>query len=567
MARLGYVYNRAAANLRSANAGLIGLVINDLRNPFFTEFATSVQMALSARGYATVIANTNEDETLQSQVLGAMIEHGVSALIVSPAYGGDSAAFDAIARAGIPAMQVLRKADERVDQFPFAVPDYREGGRIATEHLLGAGARRIAFAGGLPGRPVTQDRMAGYLQALEKAGHASFVIPGRASRAFGRETAIRLASRHPEVDAVLCFNDLVALGMLSGLAQTRSKIRTVGFDGIEEGAETYPSLTSVHCGIETFGERIAATVLDWLENGVVPEPEIRTPVELIIRDFEQRPHSMTRVADPEAFLRALFDKAVEVADPMRSLATHLPPRPAGRVLVIGAGKASARMAEAVEAAWGPCEGLVITRYGYGRPCRGIEIVEAAHPVPDETGHKATLRVLDLVRGLTADDFVLALISGGASALLVAPAEGLTLEDKKAVNAALLDLGAPIDRMNIVRKHLSRVKGGRLAAAVHPARMLALMISDVPGDDPAFIGSGPTVGDATSPDDALEILRRWRVGVPEAVLAALSRPSGVVPPGDPRLARVREPHRGSAETVPGRRCRHRLRGRMRCPHPR
>jgi glycerate 2-kinase len=240
--------------------------------------------------------------------------------------------------------------------------------------------------------------------------------------------------------------------------------------------------------------------------------------------------------DPAFFLRQLFDRAVLVADPMRSLAGYLPAKPKGRVLVIGAGKASARMAEAVEAAWGPCEGLVITRYGYARPCRGIEIVEAAHPVPDQAGVDATGRMLDLLQGLGEDDFVLALISGGASALLCAPAEGLTLADKQAVNAALLASGAPISAMNTVRKHLSRVKGGQLAAAAHAARMLALMISDVPGDDPAFIGSGPTVGDATTPADALAILDRWRIAVPDAARAALGR-SGVVPPGDPRLGRV------------------------------
>ncbi|MCX7644631.1 MAG: glycerate kinase [Rhodobacteraceae bacterium] len=242
--------------------------------------------------------------------------------------------------------------------------------------------------------------------------------------------------------------------------------------------------------------------------------------------------------DPREFLRDLFDRAVEAADPMRSLAAFLPAeRPAGRVLVVGAGKASARMAEAVEAAWGPCEGLVITRDGYARPCAGIEIVEAAHPVPDARGEAATGRMLAMLRGLGPEDFVLALISGGASSLLVAPAEGLTLDDKRAVNAALLASGAPIDQMNTVRKHLSRVKGGQLAAAAHPARMLALMLSDVPGDDPAMIGSGPTVGDATTPADALAILDRWRIAVPPAVRAALARPSGVVPPGDPRLARV------------------------------
>lgn len=242
-------------------------------------------------------------------------------------------------------------------------------------------------------------------------------------------------------------------------------------------------------------------------------------------------------SDPAAFLRSLFDRAVEVADPMRSLAAHLPPRPAGRVVVIGAGKASARMAEAVEAAWGPCEGLVITRYGYGRPCRGIRIVEAAHPVPDEAGARATLQMLDLLAGLGDGDVVLALISGGASALLCAPVQGVTLAEKQAVNAGLLASGAPIGRMNIVRKHLSRVKGGQLAAAAWPARMLSLMISDVPGDDPALIGSGPTVGDESTPADALAVLDRWGVAVPASVSRALHGRSGVVPPGDARLSRT------------------------------
>lgn len=242
------------------------------------------------------------------------------------------------------------------------------------------------------------------------------------------------------------------------------------------------------------------------------------------------------MTDPGTFLRQLFDRAVEVADPMRSLAGFLPEKPKGRVLVIGAGKASARMAEAVEAAWGPCQGLVITRYGYARPCRGIEIVEAAHPVPDQAGVDATRRLLKLVENLTEDDFVLALISGGASALLCAPADGVTLIEKQQVNTALLASGAPIVAMNTVRKHLSRVKGGQLAAATYPARMLALMISDVPGDDPAFIGSGPTVGDPTTPEDARAILDRWSIPVPSTALAALDH-SRVSRPSDPRLSRT------------------------------
>ncbi len=239
----------------------------------------------------------------------------------------------------------------------------------------------------------------------------------------------------------------------------------------------------------------------------------------------------------ETLLRGLFDRAVETADPMRNVPAQLPEKPSGRVIVVGAGKASARMAEALESVWGPCEGLVITRYGYGRPCRGIEIVEAAHPVPDEAGFNATRRMLEMVSGLGEGDHVVALISGGASALLVQPVEGVTLAEKQAVNAALLSSGAPIGEMNIVRKHLSRVKGGQLAAAAWPASLLALMISDVPGDDPALIGSGPTVPDGSTVEDAKEILAKWHLPVPQSVLNALLSGSGVIAPGDPRLART------------------------------
>lgn len=235
-----------------------------------------------------------------------------------------------------------------------------------------------------------------------------------------------------------------------------------------------------------------------------------------------------------SLLRELFSRAVAVADPMLIVPNHLPPRPAGRVVVVGAGKASARMAEAVEAAWGPCEGLVITRYGHARPCQSIEIVEAAHPVPDAAGVAATERMLALLSSLGADDFVLTLISGGASSLLCAPAPGLTLEDKKAINAALLASGAPIGEMNLVRKHLSRVKGGQLAAAAYPASMLCLMISDVPGDEPAIIGSGPTVAEDSASSTARAILEKWKIPVSPQVDAAL-RESMVAASADRRLA--------------------------------
>ncbi|WP_249200749.1 glycerate kinase type-2 family protein [Thetidibacter halocola] len=243
------------------------------------------------------------------------------------------------------------------------------------------------------------------------------------------------------------------------------------------------------------------------------------------------------ISDPATLLRTLFDRAVAVADPMLCVPQALGPKPEGRVLVVGAGKASARMAEAVESAWGPCEGLVITRYGYARPCQGIEIVEAAHPVPDQAGLQATARLLDLLAGLGQGDRVLALISGGASALMVQPAGDITLAEKARINADLLASGAPIDAMNRVRKHLSRVKGGQLAAAAYPAEMEALIISDVPGDDPAFIASGPTVGDETTPQQARAILERWGVSLPASAEAVLNGATGVLRPGDPRLSRV------------------------------
>ncbi|PYB77419.1 LacI family DNA-binding transcriptional regulator [Rhizobium wuzhouense] len=288
MDKVGYVYNRAAANLRSSNVGLIGLVINDLRNPFFTEFATSLQMALSARGYATVVANTDEDPAVQAQVVGAMIEHGVSALVLSPAYGDEGGTFDAIARGGIPTMQVLRKVDPRVEQFPFAAPDYRLGSLLAARHLMMSNPARIAFVGGLADRAVTRERMAGYFEALAEVGMEPFVLSGRASRAFGREAAGQLVRTHPEIDAAICFNDLVALGMLSGFAERDRKVgrdfQIVGFDDIEECGQVFPALSTVHCGVAEFGRSIAATVLAWLEEGQRPQPETLTGVELVVRN-------------------------------------------------------------------------------------------------------------------------------------------------------------------------------------------------------------------------------------------------------------------------------------------
>jgi glycerate 2-kinase len=241
----------------------------------------------------------------------------------------------------------------------------------------------------------------------------------------------------------------------------------------------------------------------------------------------------------------MFDAAIAAAQPALCLPAHLPTPPAsgnGRTIVIGAGKASAAMASALEDNWkGPLDeltGLVVTRYGYEVPCRRIEIVQAAHPVPDEAGLLATRRVRELVSGLGKDDLVIALISGGGSSLLVAPGEGLLLADKQAVNSALLKSGATITEMNCVRRHLSAIKGGRLAAACHPAKLLTLLISDVPGDDPIDIASGPTVPDPTTCDDALAIVARYRIELPPAARALLTSGAGEsVKPGDPRLQRI------------------------------
>lgn len=242
--------------------------------------------------------------------------------------------------------------------------------------------------------------------------------------------------------------------------------------------------------------------------------------------------------NPAAFLRALFTEAVAAADPAVCVPPFLPAPPVGRTLVIGAGKAAAAMAAAVEAHWpGELSGLVITRRDHAVPTARIEVVEAAHPVPDDAGLRAAARIMAMVAGLTPDDLVICLISGGGSALMPLPLPGVSLDDKQRLGRALLASGASIGGINCVRRHLSAIKGGRLAAACHPARVVTLAISDVPGDDPVDIASGPTIGDPSTCADALEVLARYGIDAPEAVRHVLETGQGeTVKPGDPRLER-------------------------------
>lgn len=247
---------------------------------------------------------------------------------------------------------------------------------------------------------------------------------------------------------------------------------------------------------------------------------------------------MPAITDPRRFLEALFTSAVAAADPEKVIAANLPARPKGRTVVVGAGKGAAQMAAAFERHWdGPLSGVVVTRYGYAAPCEKIEVLEASHPLPDENGLLASKRLLAEVSGLTEDDLVVALVCGGGSALLPSPPPGLTLEDEIAVNRALLASGAPISAMNAVRKHVSMIKGGRLAAAAYPAKVVSLIVSDIPGDDPALVASGPTLADASTREDALTLIERYSLDLPAKVMAWINSPDSAAPsPDDPRFAR-------------------------------
>ena len=248
---------------------------------------------------------------------------------------------------------------------------------------------------------------------------------------------------------------------------------------------------------------------------------------------------MNAHTSPRTLLKQMFAAAVEAAQPVHCIPKFLPEPPKGRLIVIGAGKASAAMAKAFEDSWpGELSGVVLTRYGYQIPCQRIEILEASHPVPDAAGLSASRRILQTVQGLSADDTVVCLISGGGSALLTLPFDGISLEEKQAVNRELLRSGANICEMNTIRRHLSSIKGGRLAAACYPARVVNLLISDVPGDNPGDIASGPTVADATTCADALALVKRFGMSLPASAMAVLESGRGEsVKPGDPRLSKV------------------------------
>jgi len=283
MEALGYVYNRAAANLRRAGPGLIGLVINDLRNGFFTEIATAAQMTFARAGYATVVANTSEDPRLQAQVTLSMIEHGVSAVMMSPAYG-DLQSVQSLRAARIPTLQVLRR--ERTDDpFPFVSFDYARGSRLAVAHLMERGARRIVFVGGVPGRPITGERMTGFCERLAYGAIEGEHLPGHPSRRFGRDAAAGVLALR--ADAVVWFSGLVALGLSAGLAAAGARvgedILLVGFDDVEECALVHPALSSVRCDSDAFGSACAGAMVEWLRDGTEPPVERRAPVTLSAR--------------------------------------------------------------------------------------------------------------------------------------------------------------------------------------------------------------------------------------------------------------------------------------------
>lgn len=287
MSEIGYVYNRAAANLRAASVGLVGVVVHDLRDPLVIEFTAALQMALAAQGYATLIAHCDDDPELQAKHLGSMLENGVAGLVIAPVYGEAAASFDRLAQSGLPVIQVLRKGDERMDLFPFASFDYAMGGLAATRHLIEQGAREIAFLGGLPGRAVTRERKAGWREALKAQGIAEIAFHGKANMAFGAQMAETLLTEHPGVDAALCYNDRIALGLMAGFARAGrplgSGFRLVAFGDGEDAAHGWPPLSLVACDAAALARDTAERLIGWMTENTQPAPETRNPVRLVAR--------------------------------------------------------------------------------------------------------------------------------------------------------------------------------------------------------------------------------------------------------------------------------------------
>ena len=287
MREAGYVYNRGAANLRGANAGLVGLVINNLRNPYYTELGVSAQMALSQKGYAAVMGNSNEDPELETGLIKSMLEHGVDALIIAPSYGSDGAGFQAALNAGIPVLQVLRQSELHGDQAPFFSMDYHDGSLQAAKYLISSGVTEVAFVGGDETAAIAIERRSGLEQYAAEHNVRLHVFPGDASRTFGYETARKIVQDHPRIDAALAFNDLVAIGMIGGLSEAGVRpgedFKLIGFDDIEEASQSYPRLTTVRCDVNEFGKRTADMLFDWLQNGIHPGVPERMKVKLVVR--------------------------------------------------------------------------------------------------------------------------------------------------------------------------------------------------------------------------------------------------------------------------------------------
>jgi LacI family transcriptional regulator len=287
MSEIGYVYNRAAANLRAASVGLVGVVVHDLRDPLITEITAALQMALAAQGYATLIAHCDDDPDVQAKHLGSMLENGVAGLVIAPVHGEAGDSFDRLAHNGLPVIQILRKGDERTDLFPFASFDYAAGGLAATRHLIEQGARSIAFLGGLPGRAMTRERKAGWREALKAQGIAEIALHGKANMAFGAQMAETLLAEHPGVDAALCYNDRVALGLMAGLARAGrplgSGFRLVAFGDGEDAAPGWPPISLVACDTGALARDTAERLIAWMTDNTRPAPEIRNPVRFVPR--------------------------------------------------------------------------------------------------------------------------------------------------------------------------------------------------------------------------------------------------------------------------------------------